>query len=283
MELTIHLRTSEVSDLLTRMTVWAITDVETADRLLGTMDQTLGLECTFAHIRKLDITLRLPMSLYEVVEVKANYSAHQAQDARNPTTTDDVCHAKANMWLRVCGYLPQLQKLTHLRLWLDHDETKYWAKVDERSFVSPVVAALKTSKPTISVHLPELNPGLEDAARHYLSDSMDHGLTIVRRTRQRHHGYVNSRGRLLVTTKLDFPMLRVGDYPFEDLGEEELRVAERRMWKRGSDVEHEIVNGGTYVHRWSATEWDEFIEPEMAKREKELCRSLKWPEDAVVE
>tara|TARA_R110002003_G_scaffold145_11_gene13437 strand:- start:21140 stop:21388 length:249 start_codon:yes stop_codon:yes gene_type:complete len=76
----------------------------------------------------------------------------------------------------------------------------------------------------------------------------------------------------------DLPVLDVGSYPFEDLSKEELIVVERKFWKQGFDVQHELVDGGHWKHE-GGSDWDRYIEPDIIEREKLIGRALKWEDD----
>jgi len=249
-----------------RNTTWNVTDLDTLDGLLnGASISCFGFEV--AQVRRLDITLRLPRAVFDAVEEQFVAS----KDAL--LCMGDTAATQARQWLHLCLLLPRLGKLSKLRIWLDHDGQAYWAHINERAFVSPVVASVEKANVEIIVYLPILNPRLEVPSRHILD--AEPSFTIIRRRRQKHHGYVNTRGRLFVVEKGDFPLLEVGGYPFEDMGKEELEALERELWKQGLDVQHEIVDRGFWKHA-GGFDWDDDIDPQIVERERELGRSLKW-------
>jgi hypothetical protein len=314
-----------VHDFIARNTIWNLTDLETAVTMLRDPNEMLVLGNAFTSIRKLDITLRLPLALYKMIDEQVGDSMHRDQESRAQSKTSELCSvspalvrrdldlaqgiafgssvghaageaelasleealggqrsvlgglAPAGMWGQVCANLPRLQQLNKLRIWLDHDTTDYWATINERAFISPLISAFKTRQFDISIHLPEINPRLEDSTRHFLDELSNATFKLVRRVRQRHHGYVNRYERLFVTTACDFPVLRVGDFPYEDMKLEELRAEERRMWFSGADMVQELANGGGWVHD-GGTDCDSYLELGIEAREEELERSLKWPE-----
>lgn len=147
--------------------------------------------------------------------------------------------------------------------------------------LSPLVSSMK--EVNIVVHLPLLNPKMENTDRHYLESEVAPQTTIARRIRQRQHGCVNGHGHLFVNEKLDFPILKVGEFGefldegrgLKDLGVEELQAMERKMWKAGLDVEDEFLSGGVH-HCPGGFEWEDHVERNIMEREKQLGRSLKW-------
>jgi hypothetical protein len=312
-----------VHNFIGRNTIWNLTDLETAEMMLRNTDETLVFGNAFSYIRKLEITLRLPLGLYNMIEVQTGESTYRDQESRARSTTSElhslypalvrrdldlakgiasnVGHAAveaelvaleealggkrsvlgglaaSSMWGQVCANLPRLQELNKLQIWLDHDTVDYWATVNERAFTSPLILAFKTKQLDISIHLPEINPRLEDPARHFINELSDATFKLVRRVRQRYHGYVNVYERLFVTTACDFPILRAGDAPYENTSVEELRAAERKMWLGGADMVQRLVNGGGWVHL-GGSDCDAYLEMEIGAREEELERSLEWPE-----
>ncbi|KAF2022690.1 hypothetical protein EK21DRAFT_95513 [Setomelanomma holmii] len=223
----------EIREKLVQQTVWNITDLGTGTAWMNDANLRTVLGCAFEDVMKLDITLRLPLPMRR---------------------------------------LPRQQKLSRLRIWLYHDAQDYWANVKERIVLEPVMSSLEGSDCDISFHLPLVNPRMEDPNCHFLNEDLGPKCRVIRRVRQRRHGYVNGRGRLLIKERGDFPLLDVGSYPFEDFSKEALLVVERKLWKQGFDVQHELIDGGSWVHEWGP-EWSNYIELGYVERGKVLGRS----------
>ncbi|KAH7071244.1 hypothetical protein BKA63DRAFT_69539 [Paraphoma chrysanthemicola] len=265
----------EVCEVLMKETAWNVAHVATSLWLFENTARRNILGHAIQEIKRLDITLRLSLAIFTRVENYTVSSSDGSFGAAHVSEAEDSIASQADKWLQMCARLPRLKNLSRVRIWLDHDQTHYWAIINERAFLEPVVKSLERSDVKISIHLPLLNPAMENAHRHFLEPKSAPNLTIVRRVRQRYHGIVNSRGRLCVRERGDFPLLDLGSYPFEDLNKEELRSVERELWKQGIDVQHELVDGGGWPHD-GGWEFDEFIEPEIIKREQEFGRSLHW-------
>ncbi|KAH7079469.1 hypothetical protein FB567DRAFT_532638 [Paraphoma chrysanthemicola] len=265
----------EVREVLIKETTWNVAHSATVLRLVETTARRHFLGQAIRDIRRLDITLRLPLAVFTMIENRTASPSNVSIHDTHVSEAEDSIASQADKWLQICASVSQLKSLSRLRVWLDHDQTDYWAKINERAFLEPVVQSLERSEVKISFHLPLLNPAMETAHRHFLEPKSAANLTVVRRVRQHYHGIVNSQGRLFVISRGDFPLLDIGSYPFEDLNKEELRSVERKLWEQGIDVQHELVDGGSWPHD-GGWEFDEYIEPQIIKREQELGRSLNW-------
>lgn len=228
------------------------------------------LRCTFEDIRKLDITLRLSMDVFRAVDQDAEKACVDALSLHVGST-------EASAWMDLCGNVAQLPNLTKLRLWLDHDECRYWADVDERAFVAPLVASFAQKEVEVILHFPFVNPRFEDAERHFEEDKVAPHVDIVRRSRQREFGCVTLKCRLGVSDYLDFPCLDERLQVFEDRDSDEILAKERSLWKYGENIQF-WKDGFLYVNRAAHLLVDEDAsEQRIAKREEELGISLRWP------
>ncbi|KAF2271291.1 uncharacterized protein EI97DRAFT_505084 [Westerdykella ornata] len=193
-----------------------------------------------SNLRTLHINLRLPLGTYEQLEDV--YTSPDFESAPLGITSSVI---SALMALPTA--LTQLRNLQNLRLWLDHSDTESWSMVNERAVITSLFQPLceQGSNLKIDMDLPKLHPKWETSDRHFTPDSAPPPFPIHRRYRQRIYGMHDQT----VKHAPDFPyvaheafVIQQHEFPSEDPGEMEMYEAwEREVWKRGGDVELELI------------------------------------------
>jgi hypothetical protein len=184
----------------------------------------------FQSIRRLNIILRLPLSLFT---------------------------SQLHMWARLWpALIDQLKQLQELMIWLDNDDKSPWSLVNERSLLSPLTEAISAEighiLEHISVNLPLLHPRSTDPERHFTKKEplLPSNLMIRRNLRQTYYGEENTAGQLRVKSdrNSEFAFLvDVADMPdwgFTSL--EEVVELAQELWEGGRDLEAEIVSLGPF-------------------------------------
>lgn len=208
-------------------------------------------------IQKLNVTLRLPLAVYEAVAGVQDGQPGCAAQSAGEGATAVACASWARAWPAV-GQLPQLR---NLHVWLDHDGSSSWSNVRERQAVGTGLMAILATNlqdrsragnlPPVEVlfNLPKLHPALARQETHYLPESPPPPFAIERRFRESSHGEVGTDGTLRIKHEADFPITKTLVYVFkyqddpdsdwEAVTEDEIREMEdyeTMLWKRGSDV-----------------------------------------------
>ena len=184
-------------------------------------------------VTHLNITLRLPLALYQSLE--------RLEDI--PSQHLELAHPIAN-WLRLGSTLSQLPNLSQLWIWLEHDKPCSWSVVNERTTLSSL--ARLSNSPSVDIHLslPKLHLGLKSQDRHYVNE--DHTFFhLHRRIRQRYHSTKSEQGRDDLKFQADFPFL-LHCIEFVDLSVAEIERKEHSWWRRGIDIE----SGLKELHDW---------------------------------
>ncbi len=259
-------------DFMIHAATFHITDLETLQHFAQT-DPDSGsmlspsdfLDVVGPFLRKLSITLRLPLSFFEAVSnmISRNSRDTQIQGLSIPTdyASDIPECGQSAMWMGVWPSLAgQLKQLQSLHIWLDHDAPSSWSFVDERAVLAAVTEFMSSDKiPTledVSVNLPTLNPRHEKPERHFTEKGLQPSvyITLHRRFRQMFHCKETIPGHIEVVSKVDFPIMYelVGSPEWCDgersLTREEVENFERGMWERGEDVEGFIMSIGPSCH-----------------------------------
>lgn len=180
--------------------------------------------CLFAGVKRVSITLRLPLATLKAFE-----------DSPNTGNTA--------IWTSLFSALADLSELRTLQIWLDHDDEASWMNVNERAVLAALTPLSSKSSLDVSINLPMLHPGLESADRHFVPDEPAPAFSIHRRLRQRLFGNKDGKNGHIVTTVNDFPFLTEAD-GFEEMPLQRLEELERRYWKSGMDVEAEVNDIG---------------------------------------
>ena len=193
------------------------------------------LNCVLPSLKKLDISLRLPLSAYDALE-----------NASDPTSSESSSMDHSiSAWTGLRPAIERLSKLRRLRIWLDHGERCPWSMVNERAVLSPLAPLSNNPNLDISIDLPKLHPKWENLDRHFTEDSPPPTLTIHRRYRQRYHGIESSDGSIRVEYGPDFPTLHELAL-MEDMTIEQVEEIERTSWKRGEDPYREFLDAWPY-------------------------------------
>ncbi|KAI0004054.1 hypothetical protein F4779DRAFT_600412 [Xylariaceae sp. FL0662B] len=226
---------AEVTEFMAGVVVFNVTDLDTLGCLLERASASSIRPCSTSdfltpipqRIRKLDITLRLPLHLLKALEYVGI----------NPRSKSPLARlSRVRAWLQVWPAMARLKGLGSLRIWLDHDDRSSWSIVNERDIVSHLTPLTTIPDLNVVVSLPKLHPRLEKADRHFAEDTPASAFKITRRLRQRYHPGEDSEGHTCVIYSPDFPTL--GGYPgFEDAPLEELEKIERDLIKRGIDID----------------------------------------------
>jgi len=114
-----------------------ITDLRTLDTLLEIQNNFASRpfpsiplsfkSLLFPHIKKLDITLRLPLLFFEAVDG----SGPGEEGSVTPVFEDEL-----NLWISLPQRFLKFKGLQSLRIWLDHTDKVYWSVVNERAILS---------------------------------------------------------------------------------------------------------------------------------------------------
>lgn len=251
---------------MARTATFHVTDLETLDHLAQS-HLSFGSLCKSPYgllhgvgplLRKLSITLRLPLSFFEAVSSDAATSS-PSRNTQTPAVS--MATRQASLWIRVWPALAvQLQQLQSLHLWLDHDDRSSWSFVDERAALSSFTASMSTDKiPTledIAVNLPNLHLRHEKPEHHFTKGSPQPPahVTLNRRLRQRYFSEESISGHIWVTYTADFPVLleiidpEARDCGGVDMTREELEDWERELWERGEDVDDLLMPANWCAH-----------------------------------
>ena len=206
------------------------------------------------RIKKLDISLRLPLAFYRALE--DNKIADQTSVIASSTTA--TVARMCRTWTRIWPSLCDLQQLQSIHIWLDHDDPSSWSVIKEKLILNYAFAIFQQemqvrssrkdfSQLKVLFNLPKLHPAIAKAETHFVQDTSPPPCNIERRYRQRYHCVTSDDGTLSVKHNPDFPIMHeIADfYANECLGDlsmtlEESEDMERTMWLRGEDVEEAI-------------------------------------------
>jgi len=190
-----------------------------------------------ADIKSMEISLRLPLTVLEVLEHSPKIIA--------PDSTHSVT------WTRLPNALEQCYKLRRLNIWLDHAVPCTWSIVNEKAVLFPFASFTKTFGFDMSFDLPKLHPTWATPQRHFVEKSSC-PIEIHRRYRQRKHAIMEHDGSIIVKYEPDFPVL----YGLTDLNKpitvEELENMERRQWEAGNDPYQELRD----LEEWERSMWE---------------------------
>jgi hypothetical protein len=182
---------------MTRLVCFNVTDLDTLDALLETSGVSPSGPSPSApfslknsllpHITKLDITLRLPLPIFQALD-----GLNAAKDGSFTSVFKD----DLKIWSGISPRIAQLKELQILRIWLDHSNKAYWSVVNERAVLSQLAPLASIPHLDLSFDLPKLHPQLEDSERHFVGEENTTNssfeslspLKIRRRLRQRYHG-----------------------------------------------------------------------------------------------
>lgn len=200
-------------------TVFHITDLGT----LGYLRRHIS-DCSFdrisppfSWIRKLHLTLKLPLSFFRALE--------------NPIDDPDV-NLQLTLWSQLSSAIEQLKELRILYIWFDHQDPASWSVVNERILLAGI-ASLAIND--IQVDLPKLHPGYETPDRHF-TEVASLPFRIQRRQRQVYFNVKYNNGYSRIKYSPDFP--NILDHPdfVAEFSPEEIEEMERIMWKKGYNV-----------------------------------------------
>ncbi|KAF1847998.1 uncharacterized protein K460DRAFT_414631 [Cucurbitaria berberidis CBS 394.84] len=205
---------ADIKEQMIYSTSIIVTSIETIDALLQGAVSTATILCPLEDIRKLEISLRLPRTVFNAFEDQVTGSREERLAWMMPSDSDMT---QAATWLRLGPALSRIKGLEELKIWLDHNDDAYWKTVNERTALSALAPLAELPNLDLTINLP----------RHFEDDIPIPPFVILRRLRQRHHGR---------NWRPDFPILEEGDCFFEDYNRQELEDLERRMWRRGCPI-----------------------------------------------
>ncbi|KAH6881933.1 hypothetical protein BKA58DRAFT_446212 [Alternaria rosae] len=130
------------------------------------------------NVSRLSITLRLPFGFFQSVE--------QLSSNDSTSLDTDLATQQASLWQRLGSSLSRFKALEKLDLWLDHTEPQFWAVVNERSTLDPLLTQL-SGRPDldVTVTLPMLHPKFEQDERHYIDEEISPNVRVHRVLRQK--------------------------------------------------------------------------------------------------
>lgn len=178
-----HYRYEEVAYLVAEKAVIHVTDLATLNVLLTQNDQSAsGSNFThslpinsFSGVRRLRLSLRLPLQVYKIIELQSNQGMplHRLQ-------------GPAAMWMSMWPAIAKLQHLQSLQVYLDHDSEASWSLVDEDAILSTLLPLSLNSNLSTTISMPAL-PQPKDTKGNSESSSDDSpsNFHIQRFTRQR--------------------------------------------------------------------------------------------------
>ncbi|KAI4624372.1 hypothetical protein J4E83_004046 [Alternaria metachromatica] len=159
----------DVYDLVARTSTVHVSDLEFIDNWARASVAVMPSSSAFtelpvSNVIRLSITLKLPLAFFRSVERLLG---------NDPGSSDTESAAQqASLWQRLGSTLGRFKALKKLDLWLDHNETQYWAVVNERLTLDPLLAQLKgLCDLEVTVTLPMLHPRFEKDERHYIDEN----------------------------------------------------------------------------------------------------------------
>ncbi|OIW26328.1 hypothetical protein CONLIGDRAFT_646505 [Coniochaeta ligniaria NRRL 30616] len=249
----------DISKVLVSDVVYHVTDLNTLDYLVQipptSEPQSSWYEALTTDarlIKKLDLTLRLPLSFFQTLadHMERLASSIEMMEVQQPSISASLSSAVddslLNVWIRVWPALAsRLRQLQRLHVWVDHDDTKSWSLVDERSLLSYIATWISRDRihclEGVTFNLPKLHPRHENPGRHFTKDSPQPppSIMITRRLRQCHFPVETIPGIYQVADEPDFPVLfelvdATADTD-QPMSLEEVEEMERDMWQRGED------------------------------------------------
>ncbi|RYP23576.1 hypothetical protein DL765_001090 [Monosporascus sp. GIB2] len=233
-----------------------ITDLETLEYLVQrnqdsglshpSSDGLLPKVCPF--LKRLNLTLRLPLSFFKTPE--NGVALASSSGAGDIVKTPDDVPSQLKTWAQIWAALAhQLKQLQNLHIWLDTDDKSSWSLVNERAILSHLAALISIGTipglKHVSVNLPLLLPRREKPERHFTKDSPPPPayLTIQRSLRQTLHGEEITPGEFHVISDSEFSLLvELLEFPgFEGMSLAEIVNMERECWRRGQDMEADLL------------------------------------------
>lgn len=173
-------RYGEIASLTVEKCVLHITDLTTLDQLLNGDDKSPSgslidslPKTSFSHVRKLNLTFRLTLQDYKMIELQA----------RQPISLDHLTNKPpAALWMDIWAGIAKLKHLQSLHLYLDHDSQASWTLVNEAAILTPLLALSQNPNLRTNISIPALPPQDTQTNTPPLSLSP---LNIKRFTRQR--------------------------------------------------------------------------------------------------
>jgi len=187
------------------------------------------MEVPVSNVIRLSITLKLPLAFFWSVE---------RLSCNDPASSEtDSAAQQASIWQRLGSTLGRFKALKKLDLWLDHNETQYWAVVNERSTLDPLLAQLnRRCDLEVTITLPMLHPRFENDERHYIEEKITPNVRVHRVLRQKRHAVTNATGDIRIVKENDFPFMYEA-YEQYDMSLAEIVSREREEWREGRDME----------------------------------------------
>ncbi|OAQ64372.1 hypothetical protein VFPPC_05651 [Pochonia chlamydosporia 170] len=170
----------EIASLTAEKCVLHITDLTTLDQLLNGDDKSPSgslidslPKTSFSHVRKLNLTFRLTLQDYKMIELQA----------KQPISLDHLTNKPpVALWMDIWAGIAKLKHLQSLHLYLDHDSQASWTLVNEAAILTPLLALSQNPNLRTTISIPALPPQDTQTNTPPLSLSP---LNIKRFTRQR--------------------------------------------------------------------------------------------------
>lgn len=203
----------------------------------------------YPWIKKLNITLKLPLSAFEAFErTRANHPNSPDTPANTSTA---ALERQVAIWTQLPSSIARLPRIRSLYIRLDHNDQSSWSIVNERATLSHLSLLTEAEDLVVTVILPKLHPQFESTERHFAPDCSPPWFKLHRTLRRRYHGE-DHRGCLRVTYKADFPVL-LGVPDLAKTSLDQLEKVERKLWKNGVNVDNFIRENSSVFKSW---EWN---------------------------
>lgn len=206
-------------------TAIVVTDIATLDKLAHSTYSSTNY--TLRTIKSLEIVLYVPKVIFTAIELQ--HTGQSAQSPTNEDTIDVATKGAAAAWLSLGLALHSLQSLRKIKVWLDHNSKSFWWRINESVILSPFSDLASRPDNELSVHLPS----------HADDDIPVPPFNIIRRPRQEKFGEIGQNGCLSVVSHMQFPIFAL----LRGLDDGEMSKDdewERKLWKRGSDMERTL-------------------------------------------
>jgi hypothetical protein len=135
-------------------------------------------------IKHLGMSLRLPFNIAVHCQPVLHADVQHETPPVDPSTSPHFSQWKLWSWLE--DIIPDILSLQTLSVWLDHDDPRSWAYLDEHILLVPLVIICEKTTVAVSVDLPEVEPSLATRGYNYMgAPELIPPFTITRRVRER--------------------------------------------------------------------------------------------------
>ncbi|KAG6002382.1 hypothetical protein E4U21_003142 [Claviceps maximensis] len=238
----------DVTCLLADTCVIHVSDLATLDLLFDKRDNSSCssspnqvLTQAFFHARRLNLSLRLPPSVFEAIGSNEPSPTKAAPSSLSPNGSDP-----STTWIELWHKMTTLRHLQRVDITLDHDSESSWSHVNEHAILAPLQTFVSHSDINTTVHLPKVASTK--------SNGTCHGLTIKRFTRQRLFTEYRKDGSIGLVYEEDALKSLQRPGPGAD---EMLRAAELTMhiWFQGVDMDYVSMDDLSGADEDVASDW----------------------------